>query len=86
MYATKNDITELEKRINPIKSLLPDIPEDEFLQLIKRSKSWARKARNGSKDKPAIFRRSEWYVLNGKNVHYKASGVERVIRLMKNNN
>lgn len=79
-FATKDDIKRLEQKLDMLLGVTGDVPEEEMLRRIQRSKSWAKQARNGTKDRPPIFKKSEWYSLNGRTIFYKQSAIDRVIK------
>lgn len=86
MFATKQDIERLERKIDKLlgSNSNDSMIEEDMLKLLDRSKSWARKARNGCKTQPALFKQDEWYTFNGRSIHYKRTAVDRVMKLLIN--
>lgn len=80
MIATKQDLKAIENKIDLILNQETYISEDQLCVLMNRSKAWLKHARNGTKKKPAIFKKTDWYSINGRSIMYKKSSVDRIIK------
>lgn len=59
------------------------ISEAKACEILQRGKVWLKKARNGTKDIPAILIEGfDWQYLNGRTPQYKASSINELKRRM----
>ncbi len=59
------------------------ISEAKTMEILQRGKVWLKKARNGTKDSPAILIEGfDWQYLNGRTPEYKASSINELKRRM----
>lgn len=59
------------------------ISEAKASEILQRGKVWLKKARNGTKDVPAVLIEGfDWQYLNGRSPEYKASSINELKRRM----